>query len=82
MIGAVMGKGLVAGVHMVKPGTMEPNKALADAIVESCIGKGLLMIHPVGVGGNLLKIAPPLVTPEDAIVEALGVLAEAIAEVK
>ncbi len=82
IIGAVMGKGMVAGVHMVKPGGIEPNPALAKAVVDKCVEKGLLMFSPVGFQGATVKIAPPLVTPEDAVREGLEVLEEAIKEVK
>ena len=80
--GAVMGKGLVAGFHIVKPGGIEPDPDLAGDIVARCTEKGLLMFHPVGFQGATVKIAPPLITPEEAIVEGLSVLQEAIEEVR
>ena len=46
VVGAIHGKGLVAGVHMVKTGTEEPDGDLAFAIVEECIRRGLLMFSP------------------------------------
>jgi 4-aminobutyrate aminotransferase / (S)-3-amino-2-methylpropionate transaminase / 5-aminovalerate transaminase len=78
--GALFGKGMVYGLHIVKPGSMEPDAKLADAIVTTCIEKGLLMFHPVGTGGNVIKIAPPLITPEEVVKEAVSVLAESIQE--
>jgi 4-aminobutyrate aminotransferase/diaminobutyrate-pyruvate transaminase/4-aminobutyrate aminotransferase/(S)-3-amino-2-methylpropionate transaminase len=80
--GAVMGQGMVAGLHMVKPGGMEPDAALAKSIVDRCVEKGLLMFYPVGYQGATVKIAPPLVTPEAAVVEGLAVLREAIEEAR
>ncbi len=80
--GASMGKGMVAGLHMVKPGGIEPDAALASSIVDRCIEKGLLMFHPVGFGGATVKIAPPLITPKEAVVEGLAVLREAIEEAR
>jgi len=80
--GASMGKGMVGGLHMVKRGGIEPDAELASRIVNRCIEKGLLMFHPVGFGGATVKIAPPLVTPEEAIAEGLGVLREAIEEAR
>jgi len=77
---AAMGKGMVAGLHMVAPGTTEPNPGLAAAIVARGVQKGLLMFHPVGLGGATVKIAPPLITPEEAVREGLQVLDEAIQE--
>lgn len=79
-VGAVHGKGLVASLHMVKPGGIEPNAPLATDIVRRCIEKGLLMFAPVGFGGASVKVAPPLITGEEAIRESLQVLEEAIQE--
>ncbi|NQU11746.1 aspartate aminotransferase family protein [bacterium] len=79
--GALHGKGLVAGLHMVKPGTEEPNGDLAWDIVRGCLEKGLLMFSPVGFGGATVKIAPPLITPEDAILDGGQVLDQTMAEV-
>ncbi len=78
--GAVMGKGMVAGLHIIKPGSIEPDTELAADIVTRCAEKGLLMFHPVGFKGATVKIAPPLVTPKEAIIEGLEVLQEAIKE--
>jgi len=78
--GALMGAGMVAGLHMVKPGGIEPDGELAGRIVDLCISKGLLMFHPVGLGSATVKICPPLITPIDAVKEGLEVLAESIQE--
>ena len=56
-IGAVHGKGLVASLHMVKPGGIEPDAATASAIVRRCVEKGLMLFAPVGYGGASVKIA-------------------------
>ncbi|MFC1597511.1 aspartate aminotransferase family protein, partial [Planctomycetota bacterium] len=80
-VGAVHGKGLVASLHMVKPGGIEPNPALAREIVWRCVEKGLMMFAPVGFSGASVKISPPLVIEEDAIREGVSVLEEAIEEV-
>ncbi len=79
-IGAVHGKGLVAGVQCVKPGTEEPDGDLAFRVVDLCYKKGLLMFAPVGFGGATVKIAPPLVINATQVDESLAVLAEAFAE--
>ena len=80
VIGAHHGKGLVAGLHMVKPGTKDPDGDLAFEITNRAYRKGLLMFSPVGTGGATVKIAPPLVIAEDAVQESLEVLDEAITE--
>jgi 4-aminobutyrate aminotransferase/diaminobutyrate-pyruvate transaminase/4-aminobutyrate aminotransferase/(S)-3-amino-2-methylpropionate transaminase len=79
-IGWVDGKGLVAGVACVKPGTKEPDADLAWDIVQRSLEKGVLMFSPVGLGGGTVKIAPPLVITEEAVLESCAVLEEAVAE--
>jgi 4-aminobutyrate aminotransferase-like enzyme len=79
-IGAVAGKGLVAGVACVKPGGREPDPDLAWDIVRRSCEKGVLMFSPVGFGGGTVKISPPLVISEEALLESIGVLEECFAE--
>ena len=79
-IGAVSGKGLVAGLHCVKPGGIEPDGDLAFEVVKRCWEKGVLMFNPVGFGGATVKICPPLVITEEAIDESCAVLESAFAE--
>ncbi len=80
-IGAVHGKGLVASLHIVKPGGIEAYPELAKQIVWRSVEKGLMFFAPVGYMGASVKIAPPLVIQQDAIEEGLQVLEEAIGEV-
>jgi 4-aminobutyrate aminotransferase/diaminobutyrate-pyruvate transaminase/4-aminobutyrate aminotransferase/(S)-3-amino-2-methylpropionate transaminase len=80
-IGAVHGLGLVAALHMVQPGGIQPNAELAGAIVRRCVEKGLLMFAPVGYAGASVKIAPPLVIGEEPLREGIAVLEEALTEV-
>lgn len=80
IIGARLGKGLVAGLQIVKPGTKDPDGDLAWDIVNACFRKGLLMFVPVGMGGGCVKIAPPLTITTEALTEGLDVIREAIQE--
>ena len=79
-IGHVDGKGLVAGMACVRPGSTEPDGDLAFDIVRRCVEKGLLMFSPVGFGGATVKISPPLTITAEAIDESCTVLGEAFAE--
>src|SRR5208337_4485127 len=47
VLGCVQGKGLVAGVQVVKPGTKIPDPDTALKINIACLQKGLLMFAPV-----------------------------------
>jgi 4-aminobutyrate aminotransferase/diaminobutyrate-pyruvate transaminase/4-aminobutyrate aminotransferase/(S)-3-amino-2-methylpropionate transaminase len=80
-LGCFHGKGLVAGIQCVKPGTKTPDPALALEINIKCLQKGLLMFAPVGIGGECIKIAPPLSITEDALKESLEVFEAACDEI-
>jgi 4-aminobutyrate aminotransferase / (S)-3-amino-2-methylpropionate transaminase / 5-aminovalerate transaminase len=78
IIGVVHGKGLVAALQMVKPGTEEPDPDIAFNIVEAAYERGVLMFAPVGTGGASVKIAPPLTINKEALLESISVLRESI----
>jgi 4-aminobutyrate aminotransferase/(S)-3-amino-2-methylpropionate transaminase len=80
-LGCLHGLGLVAGIQVVKAGTKEPDGETAMRINERCFQKGLLMFAPVGIAGECVKIAPPLIIDEQALVEGVSVLEEACDEV-
>ena len=52
VLGCCQGKGLVAGIQVVKPGTKTPDPELAQRINVACFQKGLLMFAPVGVAAS------------------------------
>jgi 4-aminobutyrate aminotransferase/diaminobutyrate-pyruvate transaminase/4-aminobutyrate aminotransferase/(S)-3-amino-2-methylpropionate transaminase len=81
VLGCMQGKGLVAGIQVVKKGTKTPDSETAVKINEKCFHKGLLMFAPVGVAGECLKVAPPLVIAEEALRESLKVFEEACDEI-
>lgn len=81
VLGCLHGRGLVAGIQVVKKGTKEPDSEIAQKINEKCFHKGLLMFAPVGIGGECIKIAPPLIITEEALQEGLLVLEEACDEI-
>jgi 4-aminobutyrate aminotransferase/(S)-3-amino-2-methylpropionate transaminase len=80
-IGAHNGKGMVAGLQCVVPGTKDPDAELAWNVVRRCVESGLLFFSPVGFGGATVKICPPLCTPVDAIREGCQVIATALEQV-
>ena len=79
VIGFVSGCGLVWALIFTKPGTKEIDCDLAHDIVEISMRKGLLFFAPVGSGATI-KICPPLMIDEKALLEGLSVLDEAIGE--
>ena len=81
VLGCAHGRGLVAGIQVVKKGTKEPDPEMALKINERCFHKGLLMFAPVGIMGECLKIAPPLMINEEALREGIKVFEEACDEI-
>ncbi len=80
-VGFVSGKGLVAGLQIVKPNTKDGDTETAYRINERCFQKGLLMFAPVGVGGRCIKISPPLNITKEALKEGLQVLKDVCDEI-
>jgi len=81
ILGCMNGRGLVAGIQVVKKGTKIPDSEIAQKINEKCFHKGLLMFAPVGIAGECLKIAPPLITTEEPLRETIMVFEEACDEI-
>ena len=81
VLGCVQGKGLVAGIQVVRKGSKIPDSETAVKINEKCFHKGLLMFAPVGIAGECLKIAPPLIITEEALREGIKVFEEACDEI-
>ena len=78
IVGAVHGKGLVAGIHITKPRTDEPDGEMAAEIAYQCFIRGLLLFAPLGFGSATVKICPPLTITAEAVIEGVEVLDEAI----
>ncbi|GAA5111847.1 aspartate aminotransferase family protein [Pseudonocardia adelaidensis] len=83
IVGDVRGKGLMIGVELARPGTGtpgEPAPDLANAVLEACKRRGLL-VGKGGLHGNALRIAPLLTLTADEAAEGLAILVAAIEEV-
>ena len=80
IVGSCHGKGLVAGLQIVIPGTTTPDKHTANKICQRIIEKGIMLFAPVGKA--TIKIAPPLIITEDAVEEGCMVIADAIGEIQ
>ena len=76
--GVRKGRGMVAGLGMVKPNSKEPDADLAWEVVRGCVERGLLMFSPVGSAGQTVKIAPPLCATAEQIREGVAVLVESM----
>jgi 4-aminobutyrate aminotransferase len=60
-IGDVRGRGLAIALEFVgDQGTREPNPQAAARVVQSAFRRGVLLLPPVGLFGNVVRITPPL----------------------
>ena len=80
VVGDVRGRGAMQALEFVKPGTHEPNADAQAAIIKYCLQKGVLLLS-AGTYGNVIRLLPPLVMPEDLLKEALSILDEAISKI-
>ena len=73
-LGDVRGMGLVMGLEFVKDKkTKEPAPELIRPIIDGCANHGLL-VGSVGMYGNVIRVAPPLVIAEAEIDESVAIL--------
>jgi 4-aminobutyrate aminotransferase/(S)-3-amino-2-methylpropionate transaminase len=77
-LGDVRGMGMVMGLEFVKDkATKEPAPDLIKPIISNCAHEGLL-VGSVGVFGNVIRVAPPLVLTRDQADESLAALQRAL----
>jgi len=76
-ISHILGKGMLAALIFKDTRSADGGGGLASKICESALQKGLLLVH---TGRESIKIGPPLSIPEEALMEGLDVLEQAIAE--
>jgi len=72
------GRGLMQAIEMVYPGTIEPDAARSNAVLEACKAEGLL-VGKGGLYGNVIRIAPMLTVTASEIDEGLRALGAAVA---
>jgi len=80
-LGCLHGRGLVAGIQVVQKGSKVPDPDTAFRINEKCFQNGLLMFAPVGIAGECIKITPPLIISDDALIESIQVFSDVCDEV-
>jgi 4-aminobutyrate aminotransferase-like enzyme len=81
-LGQARGLGLVWGLEIVADRAAKtPDPELTRRIVHRCYEKGLLLIAPIGMYGNVIRIAPPLVITEEQSKIGLDILEGVFAEI-
>ncbi len=77
-VGDVRGRGAMLAVELVRPGGTEPDAALAAALNAHCHRNGVVTLT-CGTFGNVMRFLPPLVIPEELLLDALDVIDDAFA---
>jgi len=81
-LGDVRGMGLVMGLEFVKDkATKEPAPELIKPIIERCANEGLL-VGSVGIHGNVIRVAPPLVITREEADESLAAMERVLRTLK
>lgn len=76
-ISYILGKGMIAALIFSDIKHQNTYSDLASIVCEKAMQKGLLVVH---TGRESIKIAPPLTISNDALIEGIEVLDEAILE--
>jgi 4-aminobutyrate aminotransferase-like enzyme len=74
------GSGMMIGIAVLD-GAGAADAARAKAVVDAAIARGLLLLAPIGLDGNVVRVSPPLILTREQAAEGIGVLAEAFAVV-
>jgi len=81
-LGDVRGMGLVMGLEFVKDKkTKEPAPELIRPVIEGCANRGLL-VGAVGMYGNVIRVAPPLVITREQIDESVAILDQVLSRLR
>ncbi len=78
IIGEVRGIGAMIAIELVQAGTLEPNPAAVTAIAAFAAQNGVLLLT-AGTYGNVLRFLPSLAISNELILEAVGIIDEALA---
>jgi 4-aminobutyrate aminotransferase / (S)-3-amino-2-methylpropionate transaminase / 5-aminovalerate transaminase len=76
-VGDARGRGAMVAIELVDDDGHTPDKARTARVAAACHAQGLLVLS-AGTYGNVLRLLPPLVIPEDLLEEGLGILEAAL----
>jgi 4-aminobutyrate aminotransferase / (S)-3-amino-2-methylpropionate transaminase / 5-aminovalerate transaminase len=77
VVGEARGRGAMVAIELVQDDGITPAAEATKAVAAACHAQGLLVLT-AGTYGNVLRLLPPLVIPEDLLVEGLGIIDEAL----
>ncbi|HEY8170935.1 MAG TPA: aminotransferase class III-fold pyridoxal phosphate-dependent enzyme [Candidatus Limnocylindria bacterium] len=77
-VAEVRGRGLMLALELADPGTLAPRPDLVKRLLAEAQARSLLLLS-CGTRGQVVRVIPPLVTTDDEIDTAVGVIGEALA---
>jgi 4-aminobutyrate aminotransferase/(S)-3-amino-2-methylpropionate transaminase len=79
VVGDARGRGAMVAVELVGPDGITPDKTATARVAAACHAQGVLVLS-AGTYGNVLRLLPPLVIPDDLLDEGLGIIEAALAQ--
>jgi 4-aminobutyrate aminotransferase/(S)-3-amino-2-methylpropionate transaminase len=77
VVGDVRGRGAMVGIELVEDDGVTPARAATARLATACHAQGLLVLT-AGTYGNVVRLLPPLVMPDDLLDEGLSILEAAL----
>jgi len=77
VVGDARGRGAMVAIELVQDDGITPAPDATKALAGACHAQGLLVLT-AGTYGNVLRLLPPLVIPDDLLEEGLGIIDEAL----
>ena len=78
-VGDVRGRGAMVAAELVGPDGRTPDRDATRRVAAACHAQGLLVLT-AGTYGNVIRLLPPLVVPDDLLDEGLDILIDAFAQ--
>jgi 4-aminobutyrate aminotransferase / (S)-3-amino-2-methylpropionate transaminase / 5-aminovalerate transaminase len=78
-VGDVRGRGAMFAMELVRAGTLEPDPDLTKKIAASCHASGVIVLT-CGTWGNVIRLLPPFVIPDELLGRGLDVLVGVVHE--
>jgi 4-aminobutyrate aminotransferase/(S)-3-amino-2-methylpropionate transaminase len=76
-VGDARGRGAMVAIELVGADGITPDKAAAARVAAACHAQGVVVLT-AGTYGNVLRLLPPLVIPDDLLDEGLDILEAAL----
>lgn len=77
-VAEVRGRGLMIGIEFAQGSELTPRPDLAKALLHEAFDRKLLLLS-CGTYGQVVRIIPPLVTTDDEVDKAIGIIGESLA---